>query len=188
MKMLPYWASDFLRRVMVCEVSGRVEGAVMLVPDTLEMIMGGFVSMVRMAEFEPVVRITGMEKVVPVKEKVMPVPDQVSSLVAGLTRPRYWKVADEDDGVAADFVVFEEAVVESEELVVCSEYVVVGLEVVVVGLGVAAEDDVVFGPDIVGNLVLLAIVVGVAVEVLETIVDGPGSGMHCEYHSFETEQ
>jgi len=168
MKMLPYWASDFLRKVMVCGPLARVEGAVMLVPETESMTMGVPLSMVSSAELEPVICVIGMEKEVPVKEKVRPVPDQVSSLVAGFTRPRYLNVAAELVGEAADVVVF-----------------VVGLEEVVEGLTVATEEAVVFTPVVVETLVLLA---GVAVVVGALELLGAVPGIHCEYHSFETEQ
>jgi hypothetical protein len=41
--------------------------------------------------FVPVIEVIGTLADVPVKVKVMPVAGQVSSFVAGLTRPRYRK-------------------------------------------------------------------------------------------------
>lgn len=153
MKMLPYCASDFLRKVTVCAPLDRAEGAVIEVPETLSITMGTPLSIVSSAELEPVMDLIGMLNEVPVKEKVRPVPDQVSSLVAGFTRPRYWKVAEEPVGEEAGL-----------------EEVVLGLIEVVV---VLTEEIVVFTLDAVETLVLL--VVDDAFELL-----GAVPGIHCE--------
>lgn len=67
----------------------------MEVPETLSMMIGVPLSIISSAELVPVIDLMGMLKVVPVKEKMMPVPLQVSSLVTGLTGPRYVNVAAE---------------------------------------------------------------------------------------------